>query len=200
MPSTVADLRSASRGNRRAIDDLLRRLEVGVRRGARLKCRDQGGVDSSLIAAKTLVIVSNDLSKGKIQAGTLASLRAYAATALHRIAVKAFRQKPARSADYSVSEVAAPTEDEPSSVAQKVEERRTLWRFLGGLPRDERVAVQRRFLDDYSYDEIGAELQMGKDTARRRVQDGLARLRGRYEARVLPFGPRPHSDRRTRVD
>ena len=49
--------------------------------------------------------------------------------------------------------------------------------LLAGLPADQRIAVQRRVLEERAYPEIAGELRCSQAVVRQRVHRGLARMR-----------------------
>jgi RNA polymerase sigma factor (sigma-70 family) len=55
--------------------------------------------------------------------------------------------------------------------------------LLARLPEEQRAAVRARILDERSYEEIAAELEISSLVARKRVSRGLARLRNELEKR-----------------
>jgi RNA polymerase sigma factor (sigma-70 family) len=55
--------------------------------------------------------------------------------------------------------------------------------LLARLPEEQRAAVRARILDERSYEEIAAELEISSLVARKRVSRGLARLRNELERR-----------------
>lgn len=52
-----------------------------------------------------------------------------------------------------------------------------IWDAVGALPEGQRAAVILRFAVDLRYGEIGSALDISEDAARRRVHDGLRKLR-----------------------
>jgi RNA polymerase sigma factor (sigma-70 family) len=53
----------------------------------------------------------------------------------------------------------------------------TIWEAVGALPEGQRAAVILRFAVDLRYGEIGSALDISEEAARRRVADGLKKLR-----------------------
>jgi RNA polymerase sigma factor (sigma-70 family) len=53
--------------------------------------------------------------------------------------------------------------------------------MLEGLPADQAGAIQARFLDDDSYEDIARRLRCSEAVVRKRVSRGLATLRARYK-------------------
>ena len=57
----------------------------------------------------------------------------------------------------------------------------TLLAALERLPSSQREAVRARVIDEHSYEEVAAELQISEANARKRVSRGLAMLRAEVE-------------------
>jgi RNA polymerase sigma-70 factor (ECF subfamily) len=79
-------------------------------------------------------------------------------------------QAPVLSLDEFEAVLNTPSGREPSVVA-----------LLEGLPADQREAVRARVIDERSYGEVAAALQISEANARKRVSRGLAALRAALE-------------------
>jgi RNA polymerase sigma factor (sigma-70 family) len=75
----------------------------------------------------------------------------------------------------------------PESVWQEV--RPVLDEGIAGLSAAQQEAVVLRFLKEFSYEEVGASLGCSPDTAKKRVQYGLKKLRGFLLRRGIALSP-----------
>jgi RNA polymerase sigma-70 factor (ECF subfamily) len=53
--------------------------------------------------------------------------------------------------------------------------------MLEGLPADQAGAIEARFIEDASYEDIARRLRTSEAVVRKRVSRGLATLRARYK-------------------
>ena len=103
------------------------------------------------------------------------NLRAWALTIAHRKALDVHRARARRpvavgGVDEARAPVAAP-EPEPDE---------ELWGAVRALPPAQRAALTLRYAGDLQPAEVAAALRITPEAARRRIADGLARLREEY--------------------
>ena len=103
------------------------------------------------------------------------NLRAWALTIAHRKALDVHRARARRpvavgAVDDERAPVATP-ESEPDEA---------LWGAVRALPPGQRAALTLRYAGDLQPAEVAAALRISPEAARRRIADGLARLREEY--------------------
>ena len=106
----------------------------------------------------------------KLRAGS--NLRAWALTIAHRKALDVHRARARRPVAVGVAgeDVAAPAAREADPV----------WDAVRALPPGQRAALTLRFAGDLQPSEVARALGITPEAARRRIADGLARLREDY--------------------
>ncbi|HEY3021181.1 MAG TPA: sigma-70 family RNA polymerase sigma factor [Solirubrobacteraceae bacterium] len=102
------------------------------------------------------------------------NLRAWALTIAHRKALDVHRARARRPVAVGAlgDEHAAPEPDPESDEA--------LWAAVRALPPGQRAALTLRYAGDLQPAEVAAALRITPEAARRRIADGLARLREEY--------------------
>ena len=102
------------------------------------------------------------------------NLRGWIFTVAHRKAMDSHRARIRRPV---VSE-SAPERAVESNPSAEIE----LWEQLGELPPRQRTAVAHRYLNDFSYREIGTIMRCSEEAARQNVYQGLRKLKERWPA------------------
>ena len=103
------------------------------------------------------------------------NLRAWALTIAHRKALDVHRARARRSVAVGA------VDDERAPVATpESEPDEALWGAVRALPPGQRAALTLRYAGDLQPAEVAAALRISPEAARRRIADGLARLREEY--------------------
>ena len=103
------------------------------------------------------------------------NLRAWALTVAHRKALDVHRARSRAPVAVGVA-----GEDRPAPPADASDEE--LWAAVRELPDGQRAALTLRFAGDLKPHEVATALRITPEAARRRIADGLARLRQEYDA------------------
>jgi RNA polymerase sigma factor (sigma-70 family) len=101
------------------------------------------------------------------------NLRAWALTIAHRKALDVHRARTRRP-------VAVGAVDEERSAAPPPPPDDELWDAVRALPDGQRAALTLRYAGDLQPSEVAQALRITPEAARRRIADGLARLREEY--------------------
>ena len=109
----------------------------------------------------------------RLRAGS--NLRAWALTVAHRKALDVHRSR-----SRSPVAVGVAGEDRPAPPPAEGDEE--LWAAVRALPDGQRAALTLRYAGDLQPSEVAAALRISPEAARRRIADGLARLRLEYDA------------------
>ena len=99
------------------------------------------------------------------------NLRAWAMTVAHRKALDVHRARARAPVAVGVAGT-----DRPAPAAAEPEDE-ALWAAVRALPDGQRAALTLRFAGDLKPHEVAAALRITPEAARRRIADGLARLR-----------------------
>ena len=99
------------------------------------------------------------------------NLRAWGLTLAHRKAIDVHRARSRAPVAVGVA-----GEDRPAPPAPEPEDEQ-LWAAVRALPDGQRAALTLRFAGDLKPNEVAAALRISPEAARRRIADGLARLR-----------------------
>jgi RNA polymerase sigma factor (sigma-70 family) len=103
------------------------------------------------------------------------NLRAWALTLAHRKAIDVHRARSRAPVAVGVA-----GEDRPAPPAPEPSDEE-LWAAVRELPDGQRAALTLRFAGDLKPHEVAAALRITPEAARRRIADGLARLRQEYD-------------------
>ena len=103
------------------------------------------------------------------------NLRAWALTIAHRKALDVHRARARRPVA-----VGAVDDDRAPAAAPQPEPDEALWAAVRALPPGMRAALTLRYAGDLQPAEVAAALRITPEAARRRIADGLARLREEY--------------------
>ena len=109
----------------------------------------------------------------RLRAGS--NLRAWGLTVAHRKALDVHRAR-------SRAPVAVGVAGEDRSSPAPADPDDELWEAVRALPDGQRAALTLRFAGDLEPREVAAALRISPEAARRRIADGLARLRLEYDA------------------
>ena len=107
----------------------------------------------------------------RLRAGS--NLRAWALTIAHRKALDQHRSRARRP-------VAVGAVDDQHPAPARAEPDEDLWAAVRELPDGQRAALTLRFAGDLQPAEVARALDISPEAARRRLADGLARLRQEY--------------------
>jgi len=110
----------------------------------------------------------------RLRAGS--NLRAWALTIAHRKALDVHRARARR----PVAVGAVDDERPPAAGLPEPEPDDALWDAVRALPPGQRAALTLRYAGDLQPAEVAAALRITPEAARRRIADGLARLREEY--------------------
>jgi RNA polymerase sigma-70 factor (ECF subfamily) len=118
------------------------------------------------------------------------SILAWFVTIAERIAIKHMRgRRP--SVDIEDVVLGASPETLPEVMLLRVADMENLKAAMEALPPIQREIVTKRFLEDFSYGELGSELGKPVGTVRVIQHRALKALKGILSAKVEPSGPRP---------
>lgn len=103
------------------------------------------------------------------------NLRAWALTLAHRKAIDVHRARSRAPVAVGVA-----GEDRPAPPTPELEDEH-LWAAVRALPDGQRAALTLRFAGDLKPNEVAKALRITPEAARRRIADGLARLRQEHD-------------------
>ena len=106
------------------------------------------------------------------------NLRGWALTVAHRKSLDVHRARARAPVAVGVAALEAGARRETATAPDTPDE--ALWEAVRALPPGQRAAVTLRFAGDLRPGEVAAALGISEQAARRRVSDGLARLREEY--------------------
>lgn len=177
-PRLVETIRRAQEGNQRAIAVLYRRFRPLLERylSKRMGARIRRWVEPKEIAHTTLFEVCSRLPEPS-EAFTERDLRAR----LHRVA-RCLLSKECRRHSHTQGESAAEGMEvavlrSPLSEVQRADEARWLREQLRRLSEQKRKLLLLRILEGHTFVEIGREMRLGPDAARKQYDAALERLR-----------------------
>lgn len=73
----------------------------------------------------------------------------------------------------------------PASGYENIRSNGDIVRLLSNLPREQRHVIELKFFQNFTFDEIAAQLGISSNTAKSRLYSALKKLRGGNEANVL---------------
>ncbi len=179
---------AARRGDRRSLEDLLRRHHDRVHLVCRRLCPDRGDAEDATQEALVAIVRGLPRYDG----------RAAFTTWAHRVAVNASldqlrrRSRAAVPAELHGDGPVAP--DDPAHRAVAAELRAEVDEALASLPVEFRVPVVLRDLVDLDYAEIAELLDLPPGTVRSRISRGRARLAALLPQLAPRGNPEPDGD------
>lgn len=189
---------AARRGDRAALELLLRRHHDRILVLCRRMCRDRGDADDA--AQEALVAIVRGLARfdGDSSFSTW-SYRVTTNACLDQLRRRGRRPVPSDPADTheGIDAPARPGAPDPADAAVSAEQRGSLQRALDQLPDEFRLPVVLRDVADLDYAEIGERLGLAPGTVRSRIARGRAKLAAMLEledsddADRSPTGNRP---------
>lgn len=189
---------AARRGDRAALELLLRRHHDRILVLCRRMCRDRGDADDA--AQEALVAIVRGLARfdGDSSFSTW-SYRVTTNACLDQLRRRGRRPVPSDPADThgGIGAPARPGAPDPADAAVSAEQRGSLQRALDQLPDEFRLPVVLRDVADLDYAEIGERLGLAPGTVRSRIARGRAKLAAMLEledsddADRSPTGNRP---------
>jgi RNA polymerase sigma-70 factor (ECF subfamily) len=173
---------AARRGDRAALEVLLRRHHDRILVLCRRMCRDRGDADDA--AQEALIAIVRGLARfdGDSSFSTW-SYRVTTNACLDQLRRRGRRPVPSDPADSheDISAVARPGAPDPADAAVSAEQRGSLQRALDQLPDEFRLPVVLRDVADLDYAEIGERLGLAPGTVRSRIARGRAKLAAMLE-------------------
>lgn len=192
---------AARRGDRAALETLLRRHHERIHLLCRRMCADRGDAEDATQEALVAIVRGLDRYDGRAQFTTWA-YRVTTNACLDQLRRRARRPPPAdphvdldgvgRGAGAGESVDGAAPDRDPAQLAVAAEQRSALSAALAQLPEEFRLPVVLRDVADLDYAEIAEVLALAPGTVRSRISRGRSRL-----AELLPdLRPGEHTGNR----
>jgi RNA polymerase sigma-70 factor (ECF subfamily) len=174
---------AAQRGDRAALEVLLRRHHDRILVLCRRMCRDRGDADDAAQDALVAIVRGLPRFDGTASFSTW-SYRVATNACLDQLRRRGRRPVPAEEVD-AIGGAAVldrrPATPDPADAAVSAEQRGTLQRALDQLPDEFRLPVVLRDVADLDYAEIGERLGLAPGTVRSRIARGRAKLAAMLE-------------------
>lgn len=188
-PRSGSDLRTdgvlidaARRGDREALEALLRRHHDPIHQLCHRMCADRGDAEDATQEAMVAIVRGLARYDGRSRFSTWA-YRVTTNACLDQLRRRARRPLPADAIALGASEgrpelpeVVQRSTVDPADVAVAAEQRSALGAALASLPEEFRVPVLLRDVADLDYAEIASVLELPPGTVRSRISRGRARL------------------------